>query len=417
MVERLIFKFIWTKNWDKMKVMERISRKVMKNEYKEGGLKAPDIECLDRALKLKQFIRANRSRHPIKGIQEVSLSKIGFENVIKQEYDRLNNEDWIIRIGQETINTLTDWSRKEGYGNEDNGQSSTIAINTVGSIDISTYLKRKNESLVECLFKSIRKEGIECLNDLLVEEEITMDNLKLQRLQNIKKRFPNNILKIGEKYNDEFNNKRGELTHFYMGEDKFIPVEDMTVKILQIILKKALEKVAIVEYERKLEIRNFDRESIIDIRQGVSNVKLRNVFYRLINKDFFTKERMFKFKMIDNDKCERCGMKETTIHLLWECAETKKMWDGFNKLLEESGLDNLKIKEYDDVYTFKGNGAASSVKLKIINEQIQISRPINLDYDKVKRITKTLLNTEKYIAIKNKGEIKFKKRWKFFINN
>jgi hypothetical protein len=65
LVERLIFNFIWSKNWEK-KSIDRISRKVLKNEYKDGGLKAPDVECLDRALKLKQFIRADNSSHLIK---------------------------------------------------------------------------------------------------------------------------------------------------------------------------------------------------------------------------------------------------------------------------------------------------------------------------------------------------------------
>jgi hypothetical protein len=43
LVERLIFKFVWSKDWSKLHVCERIKRSVLKAEYEEGGLKAPDI--------------------------------------------------------------------------------------------------------------------------------------------------------------------------------------------------------------------------------------------------------------------------------------------------------------------------------------------------------------------------------------
>jgi hypothetical protein len=76
-VERLIFKFIWCKDWEKQRWTERIGRKVLKGEYEEGGLKAPDVECLNRALKLKQYIRAGNSKHAISRIQQIGLEKVG----------------------------------------------------------------------------------------------------------------------------------------------------------------------------------------------------------------------------------------------------------------------------------------------------------------------------------------------------
>ncbi len=51
----------------------------------------------------------------------------------------------------------------------------------------------------------------------------------------------------------------------------------------------ALSKTTKTELERKLQISNFDPDCIILVRKQISNVKLRNIFYRLINNDFFTK--------------------------------------------------------------------------------------------------------------------------------
>jgi hypothetical protein len=77
LVERLVFKFIWAKKWEAKKTIDRIKRSVLKNEYSEGGLRAPDVECLDKALKLKQFIRSNESSHIMKNLQEIAMEGMG----------------------------------------------------------------------------------------------------------------------------------------------------------------------------------------------------------------------------------------------------------------------------------------------------------------------------------------------------
>jgi hypothetical protein len=136
LIEKLIFKFIWSKDWNKVRVFERIKRSVLKNEYQLGGMNAPDVEYLNKALKLKQFIRASNSNHHINSIQKISMEKMKYSEVVNHEYSSLCKEDEIIRTSQVTINLLTDLARKECFGSEDNGESSTIAINAIGSINL-----------------------------------------------------------------------------------------------------------------------------------------------------------------------------------------------------------------------------------------------------------------------------------------
>jgi hypothetical protein len=68
-IERLIFKFLWSREWKESRPIERISRRVLKNSYENGGLNAPDVECLNRSLKLRQFLRCSNSIHPISTLQ------------------------------------------------------------------------------------------------------------------------------------------------------------------------------------------------------------------------------------------------------------------------------------------------------------------------------------------------------------
>jgi hypothetical protein len=347
-------------------------------------------------------------------LQEISMESLGYDSVIKQEYSRISGDDYIIKVGQEAINLLTDWSRRERYGTNENGQSSSIAINTVGSINISEYLRRSGKEMANCIFSKIKAEGIECLNEVIMEMEFTKDITRQKNLKYITMQFPPGILEIANNYNGEINRKEGDLNHFYLGEDIFVPVKDITVKSLQAKLKIAGGKVEIVNYEDKLHLEEFDRTGISEVRKKITNVKLRQIFYRLINNDFYTKVRMLRFKMVENNECERCGQEETTRHLLWECWGAQKAWKGFNDILGEKGIEVGKVNDYKDIYNYSGTAVISTIKLKIVNELIQIERPKNLNVRAVERIIEKLKNTEKYIAIKNKKEINFYSKWTCF---
>ena len=62
LIERIIFGFIWKAHKsERERGIDRIKRSVLKNKHVEGGLNATDIECLDRSLKTRQFVRANNS--------------------------------------------------------------------------------------------------------------------------------------------------------------------------------------------------------------------------------------------------------------------------------------------------------------------------------------------------------------------
>jgi hypothetical protein len=116
LVERLIFKFVWSKDWYKVHACKRIKRSVLKAEYEEGELKAPDIECLDKSLKLKQFLRASKSRQVIASFQTYSSENLGYDEVIKQDYHKFSQDDWVLKVGQETFNILSDHARSIVYG-------------------------------------------------------------------------------------------------------------------------------------------------------------------------------------------------------------------------------------------------------------------------------------------------------------
>jgi hypothetical protein len=119
--------------------------------------------------------------------------------------------------------------------------------------------------------------------------------------------------------------------------------------------------------------------------------------------------------MTDFAECERCGAEETTKHLLWECSFSQLAWKIFNTFLEEKNLGLDKIVSYEKIFDFGGTSCATLIKLRIINEFLQIERPKHLAKSKICTLINQLIITEKYKAIKNQKLDKFKERWIFLI--
>jgi hypothetical protein len=78
-------------------------------------------------------------------------------------------------------------------------------------------------------------------------------------------------------------------------------------------------------------------------------------------------------------------------------------WMHLNNIFKERNLGLDKIVSYEKFFDFEGAACATLIKLKIINELIQIERPKHLLKSKILTIINLLMNTEKYIAIKIKN--------------
>ena len=101
---------------------------MLKNDYGEGGLNITDVECLNRSLKLRQFIRANGSCHPISRIQKFCLEKLGYKEVIMQEYSKITTREAVTKLAQTTINSICDYMRLKVSDNRDDAMEISSII-------------------------------------------------------------------------------------------------------------------------------------------------------------------------------------------------------------------------------------------------------------------------------------------------
>ena len=125
--------------------------------------------------------------------------------------------------------------------------------------------------------------------------------------------FPEELITIVGNYNG--NNIIPNSLDTLLSWKEWREVSSLSTKEIQLLLKKALKKVETLNIEQKLGIVQYDKKQISLFRRQCKNVKLRHIFYRLISKDFYTKECMLKFGMSRDSDCDRCGEVETYQHL------------------------------------------------------------------------------------------------------
>ena len=112
---------------------------------------------------------------------------------------------------------------------------------------------------------------------------------------------------------------------------------------------------------------------------------------------------MHRFGIINDNTCERCQQVESTKHLLWGCVESRNIWASFNTwIINKNPMAQL-INEYQDIYNIDDCAHVCKVKMKIIQEMIQIERPRGWNLEKINLISKEFKKIELYNKIKNKG--------------
>jgi hypothetical protein len=412
--EQLIFNFLWgTKNIEDPRARDRMKRSIMKNDYNEGGLKITDIECLDKSLKLRQYIRANNSNHTIKEIQSFCVKKSGGEHVLAQEFAKINDEEDVCKIAQETINIITDNARNELYGEQNVDEiTSLIAITQISMIKAEIYLKRKGRVFLNCKLSQFRKEGLQTYLDLVSEAEVELCRNRRKRLESIIAAFPKYFRNAANNFDNDLNEKNESLSHFLKIDKTWIPVREVTTKDLQWILKKAMFRITETDFERKTEI-NHEIINPLQLRKVCKNSKTRNIYFRMIHNDFFTYKRMFAYKMSTTPNCPRCGQLETSKHLLWDCVESKSLWKSYNNILNKIHLGKMFLNHYEDLYRIEEIPVLMTIKLKLVQELVQIIRPTNWCISRTINLIVQLRNVEMQTS---DNRDKKARRWDYFAN-
>jgi hypothetical protein len=308
------------------------------------------------------------------------------------------------------MNIITDHNRTlYNQLSEDELESDRNLIDEVSNINLKTFLSRKGKVFLVCILVPISKAGITTLGDLIQNYEHEINEKMKKNMKWILQSFPEKLVEIAKCYDEYTNSDTENLKYVQLDKDNRKCRNTISAKELQKKLKIALGKTEELNVINKNNIISYDVNNIIHLREKCKNAKLRNIYFRMIHNDFYTYKRMKKYNMTVNDKCPRCGDLEDAKHLLWECYHSRNIWSLFNKSNINQRQNVTKVENYEDVFKISGEVITILVKMRIIQEMIQIERPKHWNQDNITKIREDLLKIEEFVykhENKNKSTIK-----------
>jgi len=340
-IERMIFKFIWNKKWIGTSAPDRIKRSTLKLPYEKGGLQVPDIDSLNKALKVKQFIRAMKTQHPINLIQKFLLEKIGYDDYFKIEYAKISKICPVTKTFQLTCNKLTDRFRDNCNSlplpnPETLGESASV----IASTDVLEYLMRKKELFLINRFGYLINLGISSYKELLNESLYPSCDYSENLSKYILSHFPcawKEVVINAEQVDPEIDYEET----FPFQNFQLINTNTLTVKMLRKTLLEVIsEPTHPYKDSNKFQLVNINNTNpFLLIRKFLHSPRDRFFKYRILQGDIFCNERMFKFKMVNSPTCTFCSnlnQTESIKHLIWDCPRSQRLWSFLDSVIYQA---------------------------------------------------------------------------------
>jgi len=337
--ESFIFSFLWSRNCAISRAPDIIKREVMKRDYKSGGLKVPDLKALNGALKLRQFMRASCSRHPIKLIQKFIMEGLDYDHVLCQEYSRIAKLESVVATAQHTMNILTEITRSEiDIDLTTTQNTSQLKINLIASVDITEYLNIKNQPLIKCLYNRLFRCGVENFKQLVMEESYPRSEVFYNIAKSTLNVFPKNWAELIRE-NIECDNNIDLRDSILISNNKHVSHRKCTVGQIKTRLLSNNESFTF-PFETKLGlVAHEGLNPFVTCRKILFSTNLKIFKFRLLHCDIFSKQRMFKFKMSPNENCDLCNICETIKHVLWECPRAATLWRFLSDIINTIGSE------------------------------------------------------------------------------
>lgn len=99
----------------------------------------------------------------------------------------------------------------------------------------------------------------------------------------------------------------------------------------------------ITNFKCELDLTESEARSWLLRVSKLSSTRHKNVLIRYLHGEIYTKERLFRFGMIESPNCPRCDSIETLNHKFIECEYIRRIWGEVNRLTNRRQLvDQIK---------------------------------------------------------------------------
>jgi len=341
LIDDIIFRFIWNAKPDK-RTVHKIKKTIIQGSKANGGLNAPDIFTLNKAIKYRNVFNVVNDNHPIYKIYKKKLSDLG---VNLTDYDSDN-----IRLSNNAfINTAIQ------AHNELTRQIKT---------DIDTF--QAAEGIHKCYYSYVQNYKIPKLQ-LNMHQQGMVQRLLVNGIDTVGKlinerqnpRIPNLYLDVYQIYNSIpgswkrllVNTRRihPPYKHQYIGTNRWSE-SGFTLKDIRTALLQGKNNININEYVVRKHplLSRAHKNPFVCVQSSIKDVKLRNVQYKILHNIYPTMQHLYKWGIKQTQNCSTCEETETLEHAIFMCPVAK---DAIKKLEDfmSSRLNSTVNLSFNDV--------------------------------------------------------------------
>lgn len=390
-IESLVYKYIW-------KGPDKIKRSIIQMDYKDGGLKGPNIEALDKTLKLKQVLRASGSNHDINIAQRIGniIGKYAISNKVIDSFIR-KGVDAANEIGEQILNQIL----TDPQGNIH--KSHFVMLGNLPLIDFSKAVRKDNPIYNLNLKKEMNDSEIRNVRGLC-----SMNVDTHQAIKSLKEAIPEDIIQ-----------KIANWT--YLERDDTVMRLGNTNVAIKLNIFREVRSIKHREVYLSSEDKESNEVNPFTITRKIMHPRERMIQFMDLHSKTYTNEKLARLKITNNEKCHTCPtMTETRDHLYINCKRAREAWKIYEEVTGEQ-INDILIK--NGPIEIQNLNIFSLVKFNIVCAR---DKPINTitlkikcenrikDIEQCKRNRKFELNNQKTLRTLFK---KFKPQIRYTIVN
>ena len=298
-VNHQLYKFIWNRHYLAAKAPERIKREIVNKPIKLGGLGMLDIEELDISLKLRAYGRLKDSRHPFLVMIREKLSDQYFFPKCKMNLDTVTNAG--LKILERDREAML---RCEAL----NGNCKVLA--TIREIRLVHLVKPKTKNSI--VMFNLRTRGCEKVGQLsdgdlnmilplLINKDLTKlracraQGIGAQKLDAWETYYDNKIINMAKASSKEIRSSRS--------------------------IKDPICIYKLGAIMTPLEVSNWG----YNIKR-LSCVRHKNTLLRAAHGEIYSRNKLLRYGLSNDDICPRCHESEDLRHKLIECPYVARIW-------------------------------------------------------------------------------------------
>jgi len=385
-IDDIVFRFIWNTKAFSSRCIHKIKKDVLKATVDKGGLNAPDISLIDRAIKFKHLIRCTNSTHPVSIMVKNEMQRINFK-VCKYSKCIPSYSMYI----QNVIDTNTMLEKLL------TNDITEMSFETAG-INTHYFQLLQNHVLMDSTFynpqmlnmiKRLKSNGIVTLRDLYKEREhSTRPNIRLD-CQLIYSKIPKpwkTLMSLSKK-----DHPVSESFSFSLNKAKNITC--ITQKEIYLRLNQNSGIKNITEFINTKHNTNFSNVNKVfsKIKQTTSIKALQNVQYKILHNIYPTQLHLYRWKIKNNDQCSYCNTTETLRHAVYDCVIARETRHNLELIINSTLNINMKLS-YNDVLVGLNNNnnireIIQSDKLVIDELLIDLKRSLILQRENKRILT------------------------------